>query len=67
MSDKEFRAELAALLKKFPEQARGFSVELSSSSAEEATGAAVSTRCVRYGRDPETGELICLEYARTDS
>lgn len=62
--DEEFLRGLKALLDKHPNMAGGFSVE-SVSQSEEAPKPEASDekRCIRYGRDPNTGELVCLEYA----
>jgi hypothetical protein len=63
MSEEKFRRELASLLEKFPEQAKGFQVAELPSVSEGAEAAPQGGRCVRYGRNPQTGELVCLEYA----
>ena len=63
MSEGEFQAELKALLKRFPEQAKGFIVQPAPASGGEVNSSATATaRCVRYGVDPDTGEVVCLEW-----
>ena len=65
MSEEEFRAELTALLKKFPEKAKdGFRVEATARTIGKAAAIeAASARCIRYGFDPDTGEFVCQEWA----
>ena len=63
MTNPKFRAALKKLVDDFPVDGAVLVEETQATSDNEPSGAALAgKKCVRWGRNPKTNELVCLQW-----